>query len=142
MSSISVNTAHPETGKLGFGRASALVVAFLALAFAALPVQQAEAKKGRNAALIGGLAAGALIGGALIGSQRPAQASPGYYGQPVYRQPTYGYQPVYSAPPVYGRPTYGRTQYVEVDPDCYQVRERVWDRHRGRYVNVRRTICE
>lgn len=117
-----------------------LFVACLALFFAAMPVQQAEAKKGRNAALIGGLAAGALIGGALIGSQRPAYASPNY-GQPVYApQPVYRPQPVYTQP-AYGRPVYGQ-QYVEVEQDCFQVRERVWDRNRGRYVNVRRTICE
>jgi hypothetical protein len=130
------------SGMAGLSRYSAFAVALLALFFAAMPVHQAEAKKGRNAALIGGLAAGALIGGAIIGSQRPAHAAPGgYYGRPVYGQPVYG-QPVYSAPPVYGRPVYNQPHYVEVEPDCYQVRERVWDRHRGRYVNVRRTICE
>lgn len=26
--------------------------------------------------------------------------------------------------------------------DCYRVRERVWDDYRGRFVIVRRTVCE
>lgn len=26
--------------------------------------------------------------------------------------------------------------------DCYRVRERVWDEYRGRFVTVRRTVCD
>lgn len=96
-------------------KTSALAAAALAIGFAALPVQQAEARYGRNAALIGGLAAGALIGGAL--------AAPRYYG------------------PAYAAPAYGGPVYVE-EPACYRVRERVWDDYRGRWVRVNRTVCD
>jgi hypothetical protein len=62
----------------------------------------------------GWLAAG-LIGGAIVGTAIAAgsvHAAPGYY-----------------AP-------------AAVGPDCYRIRERVWDDYRGRFVIVRRTICE
>lgn len=93
---------------------SALLGAALVAAFAALPVEQAEARYGRKGALIGGLAAGALIGGALL-------AAPRTYAAPA---------------PVYGGPV-----YVE-EPSCYIVRERVWDDYRGRWVRVRRQVCD
>lgn len=62
----------------------------------------------------GWLAAG-LIGGAVIGTAiaaGSAHSAPGYY-----------------AP-------------AAVGPDCYRVRERVWDDFRGRFVTVRRTVCD
>jgi len=61
----------------------------------------------------GWLAAG-LIGGAVIGT---AIAASNAQAAPVYHAP-------------------------EVGPDCYRVRERVWDDYRGRFVTVRRTVCE
>ena len=62
----------------------------------------------------GGALAAGLIGGALIGTALAANA--GSYG-PAY------------AP-------------VAAGPDCYRVRERVWDDYRGRFVTIRRTVCE
>lgn len=59
-----------------------------------------------------GFLAAGLIGGVIVGSAIAANAAPGYY-----------------APAAYG-------------PDCYRVRERVWDEYRGRFVTVRRTVCE
>jgi hypothetical protein len=32
--------------------------------------------------------------------------------------------------------------YAASASDCYRVRERVWDDYRGRFVIVRRTVCE
>ncbi|MCZ8163825.1 MAG: hypothetical protein O9315_17640 [Beijerinckiaceae bacterium] len=98
---------------ISFKKTSALAAAALALTFAALPVQEAEARRGRNAALAAGLVGGALIGGALL--------APRAYGAPVY----YGPGPT----------------YVE-EPVCYRVRERVWDDYRGRWVRVTRRVCE
>ena len=60
----------------------------------------------------GWLAAG-LIGGAVIGTTLAAR---GAYAAPGYAAP--------------------------VAADCYRVRERVWDDYRGRFVTVRRTVCE
>jgi uncharacterized membrane protein len=94
-------------------RTSALVAAALAAAFTLAPVDQAEARNGRKGALIGGLAAGALIGGALL-----------------------------AAPRGYAAPAYGGPVYVDEGPTCYIVRERVWDDYRGRWVRVRREVCE
>lgn len=95
-------------------KTSALAAAAFAVAFALTPMA-AEARYGRKGALIGGLAAGALIAGAL--------AAPRYYG------------------PAYGAPVYGGPVYVD-GPECYRVRERVWDDYRGRWVIVRRTVCD
>ncbi|MCZ8261872.1 MAG: hypothetical protein O9333_17295 [Beijerinckiaceae bacterium] len=61
----------------------------------------------------GWLAAG-LIGGAVIGT---AIAANNAHAAPVYHAP-------------------------EVGPDCYRVRERVWDDYRGRFVTIRKTVCE
>ncbi len=60
----------------------------------------------------GWLAAG-LIGGAVIGSTLAVR---GAYGHPAYHHGGYA-------------------------SDCYRVRERVWDDYRGRFVVVRRTVC-
>ena len=109
----------------------------------------AEAKRGRNAALIGGLAAGVVLGGILMQNQG-AHASPvygggygrgyapsyggGYYGggyAPAYS----GYAPVYSAP----RPVYVERHYA---PQCRIVRERVVDAW-GDTIQTRRVrICD
>ncbi|OYU49306.1 MAG: hypothetical protein CFE31_08100 [Rhizobiales bacterium PAR1] len=43
------------------------------------------------------------------------------------------------APRVYGRPA---PVYVEEEPACRRIRERVWDDYRGRWVMVRRTVCD
>lgn len=59
-----------------------------------------------------GWLAAGLVGGALIGS---AFAARGHYA-PV------------------GAYEYG--------PECYRVRERVWDEYRGRFVRVTRTQCD
>jgi hypothetical protein len=62
----------------------------------------------------GWLAAG-LIGGAIVGTAiatSNARSAPGYY------------------------------EPVSAGPDCYRVRDRVWDDYRGRFVIVRRTVCE
>jgi hypothetical protein len=70
-----------------------------------------QARHGRNAALIGGLAAGALIGAAA------ANANNGYYyGGGPYYGPSYGYYApgyydygyAYEPAPVYSGPTYYR----------------------------------
>lgn len=99
--------------KIGFRKTTTLAAAALALAFAAMPVEQAEARYGRKGALAAGLVGGALIGGALL--------APRAYGAPVY----YGPGPT----------------YVD-EPYCYRVRERVWDDYRGRWVRVTRRVCE
>jgi hypothetical protein len=83
----------------------------LALATVAAP-QHAEARYGRNAAIIGGLALGALAGAAIAGG--------GFYYAPA---------PYYYAPgPVY---YYG--------PRCYWARERYWNGYRWRAHRVR--VC-
>jgi hypothetical protein len=60
-----------------------------------------------------GLFAAGLIGGAIVGTALAASS--------VHAAPGY---------------------YVSEGPDCYRVRERVWDDYRGRFVIVRRTVCE
>jgi hypothetical protein len=70
--------------------------------------QQAEARHGRNGALIGGLAVGALLGAAV--------ASGPYY---------YGGGPYYASGPAY----YG--------PECYWTRHRVWTGYGWRLRRVR-----
>ncbi len=99
---------------MSIAKKSALAAAALAVGLAMIPVDQAEARRGRNAALIGGLAAGAIIGGALLSAPR------------AHAYPAYGPGPV----------------YVEDAPSCYVVRERVWDDYRGRWVRIRREVCE
>ncbi|MFN3482017.1 MAG: hypothetical protein ACK4YX_03230 [Rhabdaerophilum calidifontis] len=101
-------------------RKSAFAAAALAAAFALMPVGEAEARHGRKGALAAGIVGGALIAGAL--------AAPRYYG------------PAYAAP-VYSAPAYGGPVYVE-EPTCYIVRERVWDDYSGRWVRVRRQVCD
>lgn len=74
--------------------------AILAGALALAAATPGEARGGRNAALIGGLAAGALIGAAV------ANANSGYYyGPDYYYGPGYAYEPAYAyGPPVYYAP--------------------------------------
>lgn len=59
-----------------------------------------------------GFLAAGLIGGAVIGTAIAANRA---YAAPGY--------------------------YVSGD-ECYSVRNRVWDDYRGRYVTVRRTVCD
>lgn len=63
----------------------------------------------------GHLAAG-LIGGAILGGALLAR-------------------------PSYAAPVYGGPVYVD-NSDCYVVRQRVWDEYRGRWIRVRRTVCD
>jgi hypothetical protein len=101
-------------------KASALAAAVLATAFAALPINTAEARYHRNGHLRAGVAAGALVGGALL-------AAPRAYGYPHY----------------YGGPAYVRGPvYVEEPADCYIQRQRVWSERRGRYITVNREVCD
>jgi hypothetical protein len=87
--------------------------ATLTLAIVAAP-QQAEARHGRNAAIIGGLALGALAGAAI--------ANGGYYYAPG---PAYYYAP---GPGYY----YG--------PRCYWTHQRYWS---GRHWHSRRVrVCD
>lgn len=63
-----------------------------------------EARRGRNAAVIGGIAAGVLLGAAAANANRGYYYGPGYYDGPSYGyEPGYAYEPVYEypAPPVY-----------------------------------------
>ena len=68
-----------------------------ALALAA--ATPSEARHGRNAAIIGGVAAGVFLGAAA------ASANNGYYGS-GYAEPGYGYEPgyAYEPAPVYMQP--------------------------------------
>ncbi len=111
----------------------------------------AQAKDGRNAALIGGLAAGAILGGVIAqGARSPAYAAPayGYDNAPAYRGQTYypaqrgtypaggGYYPAaggYVAGGYYEEP-----EYVQ---QCYRERRPVMDRW-GNVVGFRRVqVC-
>lgn len=97
-----------------FTKTTALAAAALAIGFAVLPMESAEARwRGRH----GGAVAAGIIGGAIIGG---ALLAPRAYAAPVY-----GPGPV----------------YVD-EPECYRVRERVWDEYRGRWVRVNRTVCD
>lgn len=62
-----------------------------------------QARSGRNAALIGGLAAGAILGAAAASA-----ANSGYYYGPGYYEPDYVYEPgyAYESGPVYVAPSY------------------------------------
>jgi hypothetical protein len=62
-------------------KSSALAAAALAVGFAALPIQSAEARYYRNGWLAAGIVGGAILGGALLA--RPS------YGHPVYGGPVY-----------------------------------------------------
>ena len=95
-------------------KSSTLAAAALALGFAFMPMSSAEARYYRNGHLWAGAAAGALIGGALLAAPR------------AYAAPAYGPGPV----------------YVEEEPACRRIRERVWDDYRGRWIMVRRTVCD
>jgi hypothetical protein len=73
-----------------------------------------EARNGRNAAVIGGIAAGAVVGAAVANSYY----GPGYYADPGYAYgPGYGYESdyAYEAGPVYVQPApryyYGGPRY-------------------------------
>lgn len=57
-----------------------------------------DARRGRNAAVIGGIAAGVLLGAAAANANRGYYYGPGYYSGPGY-----AYEPVYEyyQPPVY-----------------------------------------
>lgn len=85
--------------------------ATVTLATVAAP-QPAEARHGRNGALIGGLAVGALLGAAVA-------SGPYGYG--------YGPGPYYASGPAY----YG--------PGCYWTRDRVWTGYGWRWHRVR--VC-
>ena len=91
-----------------------MIVAAGAVLILAAPVQQAEAKNGRNAALFGGLAAGAVLGGLIVGNGQ-AQAQP--------RQPEYVEEEVeYVRPP---RCVNKRVWVEDEDGDRYRVTKRV-----------------
>jgi hypothetical protein len=62
-----------------------------------------EARRGRNAAVIGGIAAGVLLGTAAANANRGYYYGSGYYDGPGYGYPGYAYEPVYEypAPQVY-----------------------------------------
>lgn len=96
-------------------KASLLGAATLALGLAVLPTSQAEARwrhHNRGAYVGAGVLGGALLGGALL------------------------------APRAYGAPVYGPGPVYVDGPECYLVRERVWDDYRGRWVRVKRRVCE
>lgn len=86
----------------------------LAAAAAALALTMAAAPSAEARYGRNGWLAAGLIGGALIGTAIAANNA--------YAAPGYYYAPVAS--------------------DCYRIRERVWDGYRGRFVTVRRTICD
>jgi hypothetical protein len=130
-------------------KTAAAALALLTIAGATVAgTGEAEAKRGRNAALIGGLAAGAVLGGILM--QNQAHAAPvygggyaprygggyggGYYGG-GYAPAYHGYAPAYSAP----RPVYVERHYA---PQCRIVRERVVDAW-GDTIQTRRVrVCD
>ena len=95
-------------------KTSAAALAALSLAFAVAPMQSAEARwRGRHH---GGALAAGLIGGAILGGALLAR-------------------------PSYAAPVYGGPVYVD-GPECHVVRQRVWDEYRGRWIRVRRTVCD
>lgn len=73
-------------------------VVTLSGAMALATATPSEARRGRNAAVIGGIAAGVLLGAAAANANRGYYYAPGYYYEPGY-----AYEPVYEypAPPVY-----------------------------------------
>lgn len=94
-------------------KTTALAAAALAVGFAMMPVNEAEARwRGhRGGAVAAGIVGAAILGGALL------------------------------ARPSYAAPVYGGPVYVE-GPDCYIVRRKVWDDYRGRWVRVRQRVCD
>ena len=87
----------------------------LTAAAAALAMGAALAPTGAEARFHrnGWLAAG-LVGGAIVGSAIAANsARAGGYYAPAY-----------------------------AGPDCYRVRQRVWSDYHGRFITVRRTVCD
>ncbi len=83
---------------------SIAAAATLAASVAATP---AEARGGRNAAIIGGVAAAAIIGGAVIANSQPRYygPTPGYVAYDGYaaRYPTNCYGGYWARRPVYDR---------------------------------------
>jgi hypothetical protein len=112
-------------GKIGAAALSALVLG----GGVSAPLDAAQARNGRNAALAGGLAAGAVVGGAIAGATRS-------YAAPVYGQPSYGYSGYGVAPyETYEAP-------VVVQRDCWRERRPAYDDW-GRVVAWRSIrVCE
>jgi hypothetical protein len=108
-----------------FKVATAVTLA-LAVAMSLAVTQPASARDGRNAALLGGLAAGALLGGVIANNRG------GYYedepaSAPVYRRP----------PPVMA---YDYDE--EPAPRCYVTRQPVYDED-GEFAGYRRArVCD
>lgn len=98
-----------------------------ALALAAAPAHAAE---GRNAALLGGLAAGALVGGVVGNALGQQNAQP----QPEYVEP----RPVVRR----ARPVYEQPVEEEVVSDCHFERRKSFDVD-GNMVGYRRVkVCD
>ena len=102
-------------------------VVAIAMAASAVP---AAAKDGKNAALLGGLAAGVLVGGVVgnaVGAGNAQQAQPDYEEpRPVARR----------ARPVYREPV------EEASEDCHFERRKTYDED-GNPVGVRRVkVCD
>jgi hypothetical protein len=94
-------------GKISAAALSALVLG----ASLASTTGTAEARNGRHAAAIGGLAAGAILGGAIAGANRS-------YAAPVYGEPSYAY----------GSPGYETYEApVVVQQNCWRERQEVYD---------------
>ena len=99
----------------------------MAMATAAVP---ASAKDGKNAALLGGLAAGVLVGGVVgnaVGASNAQQAEPDYEEpRPVVRR----------ARPVYREPV------EDVSEDCHFERRKTFDED-GNPVGTRKVrVCD
>lgn len=85
----------------------AIVAAAVVVAGTLAAPHEAEARRGRNAAIIGGVAAAAIIGGAIAANSQPRYYAPapgyvaydGYYG----RHPTSCYGGYWARRPVYDR---------------------------------------
>ncbi|WP_293859821.1 hypothetical protein [uncultured Alsobacter sp.] len=93
--------------------------ALIAICLGGMAVDTAHAAEGRNAALLGGLAAGAVLGGALMSGGRPA--------------------PAYAAPPPPPPPT---IVYEEPEPICHRERRPLFDEY-GRVAGYRMVrVCE
>ncbi len=134
------------------------VAALVALTVASgltLSSAPAEARNGRNAALIGGLAAGAVLGGLIVGNQVRAAPSYGYdtgynYNSGYGYNGGYGYAPAYA--PTYRqtyvapRPVYVENAQVYVNdyyaPRCRIVRERVVNEWGDTIARRRVRVCD
>jgi hypothetical protein len=85
----------------------AIVATAIVVAGTLATPHEAEARNGRNAAIIGGVAAAAIIGGAIAANSRPSYYAPapgyvaydGYYG----RHPNSCYGGYWARRPVYDR---------------------------------------